>query len=320
MNALLNSANSRLRRTKPLPTLGFDPQSAYKNAHQELFKFLHNGFAMLGAAIVLICLVLLFNPNLLKTGEAKLIGWLQTRQTSLDLDDYKGQASIIPSGLLVNLPETALDASERATATDPADLPKQQAAVAFWISKKYKVAPEPVAALVEEAYKLGTKVKLDPTLILAIMAIESGFNPFAQSPVGAQGLMQVMTKIHSDKYENFGGKLAAFDPVTNLRVGVKVLQESIARAGGSIEGGLKQYVGAANLPHDDGYGSKVLSEYNALHRVATGRPAPIVASAGLPATTTLDMSNLKDQPENIPTKASGEDQNLAKKSELLAKL
>ena len=74
MNALLNSANARLRRTKPLPTLGFDPQSAYKNAHQALFKFLHNGFAILGAAIVLICLVLLFNPNLLKTGEAKLIG------------------------------------------------------------------------------------------------------------------------------------------------------------------------------------------------------------------------------------------------------
>ena len=320
MNALLNTANSRLRRTKPLPTLGFDPQSAYKNAHQALFKFLHNGFAMLGAAIVLVCLVLLFNPNLLKTGEAKLIGWLQTRQTYLDLDDYKGQASIIPSGLLVNLPETALDASERATATDPADLPKQQAAVAFWISKKYKVAPEPVAALVEEAYKLGTKVKLDPTLILAIMAIESGFNPFAQSPVGAQGLMQVMTKIHSGKYENFGGKLAAFDPVTNLRVGVKVLQESIARAGGSIEGGLKQYVGAANLPHDDGYGSKVLSEYNALHRVATGRPAPIVAYSNMPAVLPIDMSIMKDQVQSIPTKATSEDQNLTKKGELLAKL
>ncbi|HMS27381.1 MAG TPA: lytic transglycosylase domain-containing protein [Burkholderiaceae bacterium] len=323
MNALLNTANSRLRRSKPLPTLAalrFDPQSAYKNAHQVFFKFLHNGFAMLGAAIFLICLVLMFKPDLLKTGEAKLIDWLQARQTMLDLDDYKGQASVIPSGLTVNLPESALDASERATATDPADLPKQQAAVAFWISKKYKVAPEPVAALVEEAYKLGSKVKLDPTLILAIMAIESGFNPFAQSPVGAQGLMQVMTKIHSDKYENFGGKLAAFDPVTNLRVGVKVLQESIARAGGSIEGGLKQYVGAANLPHDDGYGSKVLSEYNALHRVATGRPAPIIASSAVPAAISVDVSNIKDQTESIRTKASGDNQNLANKGELLAKL
>ena len=78
-----------------------------------------------------------------------------------------------------------------------------------------------------EAYEIGKHTKLDPTLILAVMAVESGFNPFAQSPVGAQGLMQVMTGVHSDKYENFGGKLAAFDPVTNLRVGVKVLQECI---------------------------------------------------------------------------------------------
>jgi soluble lytic murein transglycosylase-like protein len=62
--------------------------------------------------------------------------------------------------------------------------------------------------------------------------------------VGAQGLMQVMTKVHSDKYEGFGGKMAAFDPVSNLRVGAKVLKECIARAG-SVEGGLKFYVGAA---------------------------------------------------------------------------
>ena len=54
--------------------------------------------------------------------------------------------------------------------------------------------------------------------------------------------MQVMTRVHTDKYESVGGSLAAFDPVTNLRVGVKVLQECIARAG-SIEGGLRYYVG-----------------------------------------------------------------------------
>jgi soluble lytic murein transglycosylase-like protein len=92
---------------------------------------------------------------------------------------------------------------------------------------------------------------------------------FAQSPVGAQGLMQVMTKIHVDKYETAGGNLAAFDPVTNLRVGVKVLQECIARAG-SIEGGLRYYVGAANLDSDGGYAQKVLSEYARIRAVATG--------------------------------------------------
>ncbi len=174
------------------------------------------------------------------------------------------------------------EAVERATAADPKSLPKQQAAVAYWLSKKYRVAPEPVSALVAEAYEVGEKTKLDPTLILAIMAVESGFNPFAQSAMGAQGLMQVMTKIHGDKYETFGGNLAAFDPVTNLRVGVKVLQECIARAG-SLEGGLRFYVGAANLEGDSGYAGKVMAEHVRIQSVAAGRPVPLAPVQVAPA-------------------------------------
>ena len=134
--------------------------------------------------------------------------------------------------------------------------------------------------LVSEAYSLGKRTKLDPTLILAIMAVESSFNPFAQSHVGAQGLMQVMTRVHTDKYENVGGHFAAFDPVTNLRVGVKVLQECIARAG-SVEGGLRYYVGAANLPDDGGYTAKVLAEHFRLRQVAGGRSTPMNPPATL---------------------------------------
>ena len=170
--------------------------------------------------------------------------------------------------------QVELDAIDRATAANPQDLPKQQAAVAYWLSKKYRVAPEPLSALVAEAYEIGEHAKLDPTLILAVMAVESGFNPFAQSAVGAQGLMQVMTGVHSDKYENFGGKLAAFDPVTNLRVGVKVLQECIQRAG-SLQAGLKFYVGAAKRDDDGGYADKVMAEHARLKQVASGRHVPL---------------------------------------------
>ena len=107
------------------------------------------------------------------------------------------------------------------------------------------------------------------------MAVESSFNPFAQSPVGAQGLMQVMTKVHDDKYEAFGGRHAAFDPVTNLRVGVQVLKECIARAG-SLEAGLRYYVGAANID-DGGYVMKVLVEQNILRQLAGQKPLPLPA-------------------------------------------
>lgn len=223
---------------------------------QGFFEITHNSFALVGLAVVFSLITLTARPDLRQVGESKLMSWLQQRQAAT-------------LGM-----EPELDAIDRATAANPKDLPKQQAAVAYWLSKKYRVAPEPVSALVAEAYEIGDKTKLDPTLILAVMAVESGFNPFAQSPVGAQGLMQVMTGIHSDKYESFGGKLAAFDPVTNLRVGVKVLQECIQRAG-SLNAGLKFYVGAANLGDDGGYADKVMAEHARLRLVASGRAVPL---------------------------------------------
>jgi hypothetical protein len=84
---------------------------------------------------------------------------------------------------LGKMPETSGPFRLGAAPSHCKDLPKQQAAIAYWLSKKYRVAPEPLSALVAEAYEVGQRTaKLDPTLILAIMAVESGFNPFAQSP------------------------------------------------------------------------------------------------------------------------------------------
>ena len=245
--------------------------AAARDTADGFFEIFQNGFAMIGLATAIVALVLLGRPDLRHAGEAELLGWLQVRQNAFS---GSGSASLVSTDPdAIELTVTDLDASDRATATDPADIPTQQAAVAYRFSKKYKDAPEPLSALVAEAYAVGAKARLEPTLILAIMAIESGFNPFAQSPVGAQGLMQVMTKLHSDKYEDFGGTLAAFDPITNLRVGVKVLQGCIAKAG-SLEGGLRHYVGAANLASDGGYANKVVAEYARLYQVAYGKAAP----------------------------------------------
>lgn len=230
---------------------------------QGFFEITHNGFALLGLAVMFAVITLTAKPEIRQAGEVQLMGWLQNRH-------------VVETGLA-----TEPEAVDRATATNPQGLPKQQAAVAFWLSRKYGIAPEPLSALVAEAYETGQRTKMDPTLILAVMAIESGFNPFAQSHVGAQGLMQVMTKVHSDKYESFGGKLAAFDPVSNLRVGVKVLQECIARAG-SVEGGLKFYVGAANMEEDGGYSAKVLAEHARLQLVASGRAVPMASPMPVP--------------------------------------
>lgn len=224
-----------------------------------LLEVSHNSLALLGLITVAVLIFASSRENLRHQVEVQVFGWLQARhEARQDPAELIAQQLSEPGAVM------------RATAVDPKQLTRQQAAVAQWISRRYRVAPEPISRLVKEAWYVGGQVGLEPTLILAIMAIESSFNPFAQSAVGAQGLMQVMTRIHDDKYEAFGGNFAAFDPVTNLRVGVQVLKECISRAG-SLEAGLRFYVGAANLNDDGGYAAKVLAEQARLRLVAGGR-------------------------------------------------
>ncbi len=274
-----------------------------KDVGQGLLEVGHNMLALVGLLIVAVALFAFGKPELRHTIETKALGWLQARHA----------ARADPAELLAQqLSEP--EAINRATAADPKQLTRQQAAVALWISRRYRVAPEPISRLVQEAWHVGERANLDPTLILAIMAVESSFNPFAQSHVGAQGLMQVMTKVHDDKYEAFGGKHAAFDPVTNLRVGVQVLKECIARAG-SLEAGLRYYVGAANLEDDGGYAGKVLAEQNNLRMVASGKSVPanvalIPVSLPAPATSAADREPAQ-QPARAPSETTPDGEQVA---------
>ena len=255
--------NLRRSASHTLQSVGRSVSVFARDVGQGLLDVSHNGLALLGLLVVGAALFGLGRPEVRHQLEVRTLGWLLERQEARLSEDESLTAALAEP-----------EAIRRATAADPSALDKEQAAVAQWISRRYRVAPEPVARLVKEAWAVGEATRLDPTLILAVMAIESSFNPFAQSPVGAQGLMQVMTRIHDDKYEAFGGTHAAFDPVSNLRVGAQILREYITRAG-SLEAGLKWYVGAANLPSDGGYAAKVMSEQNHLRNVAQGRHVPV---------------------------------------------
>ncbi len=153
----------------------------------------------------------------------------------------------------------------------------QQRWVTQWLAKRYRVASDAANMLVSAAYLTAVETKLDPLLILAVIAVESRFNPFAESPMGAQGLMQVMSKVHKDKFDDHGGVKAALNPVANIKVGSQILKEYVQR-GGSVEAGLKSYVGAALHDTDYGYGAKVLAEYRRLKEVASGKRVPTVAT------------------------------------------
>lgn len=137
----------------------------------------------------------------------------------------------------------------------------QQEALIQYLSRKYLVANEAAKMFVETAYLVGDELKVDPLLILAIIAIESRFNPYAGGQTGgATGLMQVMISVHRDKFTKYGrGETLAFNPVTNIRVGALILAECVKRRG-SVAEGLLCYCGASGPTSDGGYSEKVLSE------------------------------------------------------------
>lgn len=164
--------------------------------------------------------------------------------------------------------------------------PREQKWVTNWLAKRYRVAGDATNMLVTATYHTAKEVKIDPLLVLAVMAIESGFNPFAESPMGAQGLMQVMSKVHHDKFQSLGGVKAALNPVANIKVGATILKEYVNR-GGSLESGLKMYVGAAAFESDSGYGYKVLAEYKRLKDVASGKNVPVTTTSASPATVVV---------------------------------
>jgi len=237
----------------------------------------HQSMAVFGLILVLAMVAVLVKPSWRHAAETQLLGWLQERQ-----------------GL-----EAEIGLMSRMIVTNPNELPENQALITDWLSRKYRVAHEPMGALVSEAYRYGEEIGVDPKLILSVMAMESRFNPYAASPVGAQGLMQVMTRVHSDKFEDFGGSMAAFDPHSNLQVGAMILRDTIRRAG-SVEGGLRLYVGAVTTS-GQGYIDRVLSEHERLQRVAQGQRVPFTAPSRTRVNSPTPDPETQSEPDTAQT-------------------
>lgn len=133
------------------------------------------------------------------------------------------------------------------------------------IARRYRVAQPAVEDIVILAESAAKSTKLDPLLILAVIGVESRFNPYAASPFGAQGLMQVIGKFHTDKYQPTPDGLALLDPETNINVGTRILREYLNNTG-DLNAALKRYGGET----DDsgfGYAEKVHAEKERLQQL-----------------------------------------------------
>lgn len=137
--------------------------------------------------------------------------------------------------------------------------------LAEYVSKRYRVSMEATVDLVSTAYAVGEQTGLDPLLIVAVMAVESRFNPIAESVAGAKGLMQVIPKYHMEKIIASGGEKAMLEPETNILLGAKILGEYIARTG-DLATGLQMYNGAPDDSSNQ-YAAKVINEKERLQQL-----------------------------------------------------
>jgi hypothetical protein len=187
------------------------------------------------------------------------------------------EASLFPAD-----PTPAQWGLERQPVTDAALMQAEEGryrALSEFVAKRYRVSQDVAFDLVTVAHSAGRQLQLDPLLIIAVIAIESRFNPIAESSAGAKGLMQIIPKYHGDKLEEFGGEQAVFEPEANIHVGARILKEYLRRTG-NLGIALQMYAGAL-ADSEDQYTRKVLNERQRLQQVLS----PSRQRAGPPVAT-----------------------------------
>ncbi len=192
----------------------------------------------------------------LKTGLA-LIGFAAVCGGLLVALDGDNVRRALPLLAAEAQPEPAVVA-EGAIGAVETPLEREQRAVTEYIAKRYRVSEAAIGSYVATAYKAGAQYSVDPLLILAVMAVESRYNPVAESVVGAKGLMQVMPQFHAEKLADHGGEEALLEPEVNIQIGAQILRE-YQRRFRDTETALQMYAGAFDEPTSQ-YAAKVFAE------------------------------------------------------------
>lgn len=209
--------------------------------------FAHGGFVMVGVIVMALAGFQLAQFGLDGLNPREMFGYRQHVHESVEV--------------------AMLDAVNEEVVTESArDMSPAYARISSAIAKRHRVSPMVVETLVKLAQREGQSRGVDPLLILAVITVESGFNPFSESVMGAQGLMQIIPRFHMEKISADKGDTALFDPAENIRVGTLILKEYI-RAAGAVDVALQQYGGASGDP-EMAYSNRVMLELERLRGLA----------------------------------------------------
>jgi hypothetical protein len=221
---------------------------------------------------------------------------------ALIVDNQQGWAWRVPSSEPAASGDIASGQSDHGTVSVSPPEDRSYRALGDFVARKYRVSQDMAYDFVRLAHSTGHQLGLDPLLIIAVIAIESRFNPIAESMAGARGLMQIIPKYHTGKFEEYGGEKAVFDPEANVKVGARILKEYI-RLTGNVGIALQMYAGALG---DDGeqYTTKVMTERQRLKQIVSPSPSRTAfirtSSANPPDSPSIDTA--------VPTPSRGADQ------------
>ena len=107
--------------------------------------------------------------------------------------------------------------------------------------KRYVKNPQKRLQLLRMVHKEATRAKISPELVISVIHVESAFNPYAVSYVGAQGLMQVMPFWKKELGRTDDNLINAS---TNLRYGCTILKHYLDREKGDWIRALARYNGS----------------------------------------------------------------------------
>lgn len=133
-----------------------------------------------------------------------------------------------------------------------------------FIAERYRVPAGRARQIAKVAFRVSRERRVNPYLVLAVIAVESSFRPHVVNPHGAAyGLMQIAVHVHARRVEAVGGRERLFLIRPNIRIGVALLVQYGARMRSGIRHALWRYSGG-----EYGYARKVLRLSEVLQRKA----------------------------------------------------